>query len=835
MTHKPHDHDAPQLRTLLLTDLCDSTALVERLGDIATAAFYRDHDRLVLELQQRWRGRLIDRSDGLLLLFERPLDGLGFALDYRRGLEGLGQAHDVGRLLARAGLHVGEVLIWRNSDEAVASGAKPVEVEGLAKPYAARLMQLARPGQILLSAVAQPLVRRAAGELGERGQSLRWRSHGQWRFKGMPEVQEIHEVGEAGLAPLQMPRGNAKSRRDQPLWRRPLALVAEVALLAGVAVGAWYMTRPQPAIAFAERDWVVVGDLRNLTGQTVLDESLEQAFRISLEQSRHVNVLSDVKVGQTLALMRHDPGPAALDRATAAQVALRDGARAVLLPTVLELDNRLQFSVEVVDPHTLATVFTGKASGKGLDSVLASIDQVTADLRGGLGEAMASIKGNSVPLPQATTANLDALRAYALAAAAVAQGRFEEAHGQYTNAIRLDREFSRAHLGLAAIAMAQGHADQARRHVLDAGKARDTLAARDRLMLAAWEMETSASGGQLAEWSNLARLYPDDFGAQSNTSWYLMEENRFEEALPHALAASIPQAPWRNYSLAHVARIHVAKGEAAAAMKVLDDADQPGRPASVGARAEALLLLGRGEEAAQLLRAVTPDDPSSWLQAQQGLASLALAAGDRARAIEIANRAQERAAKLPAPYPLRFALVRAVVHSAAGQPLAASELASLERQLRAELADPELPARHEGMFRYAVLAYLAQRDGHGGLAATAIHWLQPQLATLSSRKVERMIDLVRAHQLGLEGRADEGVELLHKQLDGSEFLQARVVLGQLERERGNTAAVEAQAAWLRERRGLALAEVVSAQLLQPLNMADVRAAGPSPEVAISQR
>ena len=74
MTHKPHDHDAPQLRTLLLTDLCDSTALVERLGDIATAAFYRDHDRLVLELQQRWRGRLIDRSDGLLLLFERPLD-----------------------------------------------------------------------------------------------------------------------------------------------------------------------------------------------------------------------------------------------------------------------------------------------------------------------------------------------------------------------------------------------------------------------------------------------------------------------------------------------------------------------------------------------------------------------------------------------------------------------------------------------------------------------------------------------------------------------------------------------------------------------------------------
>jgi class 3 adenylate cyclase len=81
--------DAPQVRTLLLTDLVDSTTLVERLGDGPAAALFREHDRLVLELQQRWRGRLIDRSDGLLLLFERPVDALGFALDYNRGLRAL--------------------------------------------------------------------------------------------------------------------------------------------------------------------------------------------------------------------------------------------------------------------------------------------------------------------------------------------------------------------------------------------------------------------------------------------------------------------------------------------------------------------------------------------------------------------------------------------------------------------------------------------------------------------------------------------------------------------------------------------------------------------------
>ena len=119
----------PQVRTLLLTDLVDSTGLVERIGDTAAATLFRAHDRIVLDLQQRWRGRLIDRSDGLLLIFERPIDGLGFALDYVRGLRELGREHNQ-PLQARAGLHVGEVLLWENSVDAVQLGAKSLEVEG---------------------------------------------------------------------------------------------------------------------------------------------------------------------------------------------------------------------------------------------------------------------------------------------------------------------------------------------------------------------------------------------------------------------------------------------------------------------------------------------------------------------------------------------------------------------------------------------------------------------------------------------------------------------------------------------------------------------------------
>jgi putative peptide modification system cyclase len=447
--HPPRP-EVPQLRTLLLTDLCDSMALVERLGDANAAELFKLHDALVLELQQRWRGRLIDRSDGLLLLFERPIDGLGFALDYSRGLQALGTQRKL-QLKVRAGLHVGEVLTWRNSDAAVQVGAKPLEVEGLAKPTAARLMTLARPGQILLSAVAESLTHRAARELGERGERLLWKSHGRWRFKGVPTAQEIYEVGEIGNTPLRAPKPTPKAWRDIPLWRRPAALLAEVGLIAAIAVGAWFATRPQPAIAFAERDWVVVGDLRNLTGDVALDDSLQQAFRISLEQSRYVNVLSDLKVRDTLARMRRDPDRTALDRATASEIALRDGARAVLLATVSEVGGKVRVSAEMVDPITQATVYAFSRDGRGAGSVLASIDTVTASLREQMGEDEDLISKNSAPLPRVTTSSLDALRAYAIAARYFTKRDFQAADQYFAKAVEIDEDFALAYMGLMRI------------------------------------------------------------------------------------------------------------------------------------------------------------------------------------------------------------------------------------------------------------------------------------------------------------------------------------------------------------------------------------------------
>ena len=59
-------------RALLLTDVVDSTELSEALGDAAMAGVWTAHDRVARDLLPHWRGREIDKTDGMLLLFDAP-------------------------------------------------------------------------------------------------------------------------------------------------------------------------------------------------------------------------------------------------------------------------------------------------------------------------------------------------------------------------------------------------------------------------------------------------------------------------------------------------------------------------------------------------------------------------------------------------------------------------------------------------------------------------------------------------------------------------------------------------------------------------------------------
>src|SRR4249919_2427853 len=404
----------PVLRAVLLADLADSTAFLQRFGDARAAVALQRLDLRIRDLLEFTGGRLIDKADGLLAIFERPVQAVDFALRYQQVLRQF-SVDEGSTLAARVGIHVGELMTWQNSESDVMAGSKPLEVEGLAKPVAARLMALALPGQILVSSMAQALAQRAQAELGERADRVKWVSHGRYRFKGVPAPILVHEVGEVGASPLKQPPSGHKVWRELPLWRRPPVLAAEMLVfLAVLGFFVWTAFRSPPALAFQQRDWVVVGDLSNFTSDTRLQDSLETALRTSLEQSRYVNIVPDLKVRTVLQRMGRQ-ADATVDRSVGSEIALREGARLLLLPSVAEVGGKLRVSLEVVDPANQTTVYADSEEGRGIETALASLDRVNLHLRESLGESMSEIESNGKPLAQITTPSIEALRLYTLA------------------------------------------------------------------------------------------------------------------------------------------------------------------------------------------------------------------------------------------------------------------------------------------------------------------------------------------------------------------------------------------------------------------------------------
>ncbi|WP_065868106.1 putative peptide modification system cyclase [Stenotrophomonas nitritireducens] len=789
-----------QLKTLVLTDLCDSVALTARIGDAAAAELFRSLDVRVLQLLQRWKGRLIDRSDGMLLLFDVPVHGLGFALDYLDALAEIGKQRQL-PLQARIGIHVGDVLFWRNDDDAVAAGAKPLDVEGVAKPTAARLMALARPNQILLSAVAEGLLRASQRELGERGTGLQWKSHGRWCFKGLPTPQEVFEVGVAGRAPLRAPARSSKAWRMLPLWRRPVALVAELMLVVVAVAVVWILVRPEPAIAFTERDWIVVGDLRNLTGQTVLDESLRQAFRISLEQSKYVNVLSDLKVRDTLSRMRKDPEKVLVDRAVASEVALRDGARAVVLPLVSEVGGRLRVTVEIVDPVTQNTVYTEYADGRGLDSALASVDQVTARLRGRLGEAIASIGRDSRPLPEVSTRDLDALRAYAMGQEAFGKGQYKQALGLYEHAVSLDKDFALAHLGMLR---ALNATEQLPKGLLSLQKTQamtSRLSPREAMYMQAWEVQINNPGDAYQKWRQMSDLYPDFYAAAANVGYALEMENRYQEALPYIRRASESRYEFAPLSQEALGRMSLALGNYGDAATAFSRASESGLVtaavwqanlnAAQGNFQEAERLwprdtklaaphfdhvshfLDKGElqaaslEAQRLLQAL-PTDGSRFRQGQIQLAVLQWMSGNRRGALGITRNI------------VRDSMV--ALDGAAG-----------------------LTARGEAITA-AYGAILAQRLGDHELARQLIVRLEQSPQIVAMQPVGGFLQVLKARESMASGNAGLALEGLVSTLGQHESFQLREALMEAYVAEGKPEAALRQADWMVSHRGWAYVE-----------------------------
>jgi class 3 adenylate cyclase len=155
------------LATLVFTDIVDSTATLERLGDVTWRARLIEHnERLRAELN-RYRGREVKTTgDGILAVFDGASRAVRAAAAMVRAAESVG-------LPIRVGVHTGEV-------ELVDGDAR-----GLAVHTAARVMALAGPGEVLVSSATYALL---------EGSELHLEEVGAQALKGLPGLRQIYRL-----------------------------------------------------------------------------------------------------------------------------------------------------------------------------------------------------------------------------------------------------------------------------------------------------------------------------------------------------------------------------------------------------------------------------------------------------------------------------------------------------------------------------------------------------------------------------------------------------------------------------------------------------------------
>jgi class 3 adenylate cyclase len=130
----------PGIRTVMFTDIVDSTTFTQSLGDEAALAFFGVHDTIVRDALSALGGREIKHTgDGIMASFVSAAGAVRCAIQIQRELAKHEEANPERPLKVRVGAAAGEPVEQNN------------DLFGSTVQLAARLCDHARPEQILVS------------------------------------------------------------------------------------------------------------------------------------------------------------------------------------------------------------------------------------------------------------------------------------------------------------------------------------------------------------------------------------------------------------------------------------------------------------------------------------------------------------------------------------------------------------------------------------------------------------------------------------------------------------------------------------------------------------
>jgi tetratricopeptide (TPR) repeat protein len=261
---------------------------------------------------------------------------------------------------------------------------------------------------------------------------------------------------------------------------------------------------------------------------------------VELAESPYFNLVTDAQSRQTLELSgrsreEHILPPIALD------LCQRVGAKVMIGGSIVRAGSEYILDLDSVNCLTAASLEHIETEVGSQDEVLTSLGRMIPSLRKKLGESVSSIQKFDVPILQATTKSLPALKAYTTGDELRAQGKDEESIPFYMLAIDLDPDFAVAYARLAAIYGDTAESELSAEYMKKSFERREHISEPEKLYIAAhyYDDVTRDTDKAIGIYELWTEIYPQDWIAFNNLATdynKIGQPDKMLEAASRALA-----------------------------------------------------------------------------------------------------------------------------------------------------------------------------------------------------------------------------------------------------------------------------------------------------------
>ncbi len=313
--------------------------------------------------------------------------------------------------------------------------------------------------------------------------------------------------------------------------KKGLALTAAIAI-ALVLTTAGYFIFGRRAPALTDKDTILLTDFVNTTGDAVFDGTLKQALAVQLEQSPFLNIFGDDRVRDALKFMGRSPDER-VTRDVGREICQRQGLKALLAGSISGLGSHYVITLEAINAQTGDAIAREQAEAESKEQVLKKLGEATTNLRKKLGESLASISKFDVPIEQATTSSLEALKAYSQGFAKNSALHYLDAIPLYKRAIELDPNFALAWGHLSSSYGNTGQYDLAIECAQKAFNLRDRISDREKFYVSEryYSYVTEELEKKIQTQELMKQSYPNDYAVHINLALSYSQIGLFEKAI----------------------------------------------------------------------------------------------------------------------------------------------------------------------------------------------------------------------------------------------------------------------------------------------------------------